>query len=104
MPEENKIRETVEAVKELAKAVPIYQDAIQPAAKEVGEALLIVGKTIRAALSPLKGLVWGYEQIEDFVSNKVAEKLKNVPPEHIITPKANVAGPTIEALKYTGHE
>lgn len=43
------------------------------------------------------------KKIKDFVNTKVAEKLKNTNPEDIITPKANVAGPLLESLKYTGH-
>lgn len=55
-------------------------------------------------LAPVSALVWGYEQIKEFVSIKVTERLKNVPPENIVTPKPNVAGPALEALRYTGHE
>jgi hypothetical protein len=61
-------------------------------------------KTVHIALAPISALVWGYEQIKEFVSTKVAEKLKGVPPECIVTPKPNVAGPALESLKYTGHE
>ncbi len=88
----------------LAEAVPLYQDALQPAAKEIGTALQTVAKTIHIALAPISVLVWGYDQIKDFISKRVAEKLKDVPPENIVTPKANVAGPALESLRYTGHE
>lgn len=104
MPEENKIRDVVDAVTGVAKAVPVYQDVIQPAAQEVGKALQTVAKTVHVALAPVSALVWGYDQIKDFVSSKVAERLKNVPPENIVTPKPNIAGPALESLRYTGHE
>lgn len=104
MSEESKIRDTAEALKGLAEAVPIYQDAIQPAAKEVGIALQTVVKTIHIALAPISVMVWGYEQIKDFVSTTLAEKLKNVPRENISTPSPHVAGPALEALKFTGFE
>lgn len=104
MPEENKIRDVVDAVTGVAKAVPVYQDVVQPAAQEVGKALQTVAKTVHVALAPVSALVWGYDQIKDFVSSKVAERLKNVPPENIVTPKPNVAGPALESLRYTGHE
>lgn len=104
MSDDNKIRDTAEAVKGIVEAVPVYQDVIQPAAKEVGTALQTVAKTIHIVLAPISALVWGYEQIKDFVSTKVAEKLKDVPPENIAPPKPNVAGPALESLKYTGHE
>jgi hypothetical protein len=104
MAEENKIRDAADAVKGLAEVVPVYQDALQPAAKEVGTALQTVAKTVHIALAPVAALVWGYDKICDFVSTKVAEKLKDVPPKNIQTPKPNIAGPTLEALRYTGHE
>lgn len=104
MGDDNKVKETVEAVTGLVQAIPIYQDLAQPAVKQVGKALETVGKAINVALAPVGALVWGYEKCQDFISTKVADRLKNVPPEDIITPKPNVAGPAIEALRYTGHE
>lgn len=104
MSEENKIRDVVDAVTGVAKAVPVYQDAIQPAVQEIGKALQTVAKTVHVALAPVSALVWGYDQVKEFVSTKVADRLKNVPPENIVTPKPNVAGPALESLRYTGHE
>ena len=104
MSEEDKIRDVVDAVTGVAKAVPVYQDVIQPAAQEVGKALQTIAKTVHVALAPVSALVWGYDQVKEFVSTKVAERLKNVPPENIVTPKPNVAGPALESLRYTGHE
>jgi hypothetical protein len=102
--EENKVRDVVDAVTGVAKAIPVYQDIAQPAAQEVGKALQTVAKTVHIALAPVSALVWGYDQIKDFVSSKVADRLKNVPPENIVSPKPNVAGPALESLRYTGHE
>lgn len=104
MRDDNETADTINAVAELAKVVPIYQDAVQPAARQIGKALETVAKTVHVALAPVSALVWGYDQIKDFVSTKMAERLNNVPPQNIITPKPNVAGPALEALRYTGHE
>jgi hypothetical protein len=104
MADENKIRDVVDAVTGVAKEVPVYQDVVQPAAQEIGRALQTVAKTVHIALAPVSALVWGYDQIKEFVSNKVSERLRNVPPEDIVTPKPNVAGPALESLRYTGHE
>ena len=95
---------TIEAVAGLVKSIPIYQDALQPAAIEVGKALGTLAKTIHVALAPVSALVWGYDQVKEFISTRVAEKLKNIPTEQICTPNPMVAGPALEALKYTGHE
>jgi hypothetical protein len=98
------VGETAKAVAELAKSVPIYQDAIQPAAKEAGKSLHLVTRAVNAALTPVEGLVWGVEKIRDFVRERVAAKLDNVPPEEVQQPKPHVAVPAIEALRYTGAE
>ncbi|PWK82131.1 DUF4393 domain-containing protein [Fulvimonas soli] len=98
------IGETAKAVAELAKSVPIYQDAIQPAAKEAGKSLHLVTRAVNAALTPVEGLVWGVERIRDFVRERVAAKLENVPPEEVQQPKPHIAVPAIEALRYTGAE
>lgn len=104
MTDESKIRDVIDAVTGVAKAVPVYQDVLQPAAQEFGQALQTVAKSVHVALAPISALVWGYDQIKDFVSTKVAELLRNVPPESVVSPKPNVAGPALEALRYTGHE
>ncbi|WP_439865657.1 DUF4393 domain-containing protein [Pseudomonas syringae] len=100
----NVVKGTIEAATGLVKAVPIYEDAIQPVAKQVGKSLEIVGKAVNAALMPIQGLVWGAETIQAFLKDTLSQKLKDVPPEDIVPPRPNIAGPAIESLRYTGHE
>lgn len=102
--ESGKVTEIVKVVGELVEKVPIYQDAVQPAAKEVGKGLQIVARAVNAALTPVEGLIWGVEQIRDFVRERVSKKLENVPPEDIQQPKPHVGVPAIDALRYTGSE
>lgn len=104
MADGGEMKNTVEAVKGILDAIPIYQDVVQPAAREVGKSLQTIAKTVHIALTPVSALVWGYEQIQDFVSKKVSEKLRNTPPSDIKSPNPNLAGPALEALKYTGHD
>jgi len=107
MEEESKdssIKSTIEAATALVKAVPIYNDALQPGARQVGKSLETVGKAVNMALAPLKVLVWGYDLIEEWLTKRVNEKLKGVPQENIITPSPQVAGPTIEALRYVAND
>lgn len=101
---DNKVKETIEAVTGLVKAVPVYEDALQPVAKQLGKSLETVGRAVNVALLPLKGLVWSFEEIEKFFTPKLIHNLKDVPLEDIVPPKINVAGPAIEALRFTGHE
>lgn len=101
---DSNVRDVADAVKGIVEAVPIYQDTIQPAAREVGVALQTVAKTIHIALAPIRVLVWGYEQIGEYVTARLAEKLKDKPADEIVTPPPNVAGPAIEALRFAGQE
>lgn len=101
---ETNLEKTVGAVTELVKAVPIYQDAVQPAAKEIGAALGTVAKVVNVALAPISAFIWGYDKIKEFIETKVSEKLKNVPTENIITPPINIAGPAIEAMRFTAED
>ena len=104
MGDENKIRDAADAIKGIVEAVPIYQDAVQPAAKEVATALQTLAKTIHVVLSPLKGLVWGYERIMAHLETALAEKFKHIPKDRIITPNPTVAVPLLQSLLYTAQE
>jgi hypothetical protein len=104
MGNENKIRDAADAVKGIVEAVPIYQDAVQPAVKEIGTALQTVAKSIHIVLAPISGLVWGYERITAYLDTTLSERLKRVPPERLITPSPVVAVPVLQALLYTAQE
>lgn len=103
MPESN-VKSAIDAATGLVKAIPVYEDAVQPSAKQIGKSLETVTKTVNIVLAPIKALVWGYEQIEGFISTRVAEKLKSIPNSNIVTPPPQVAGPAVEALRYVGHD
>lgn len=81
-----------------------YQDALQPGMKQVGNALETVGKTVNVALAPLSGLIWGYEQIEIWLKDKVSLRLQYVPLDQVQEPDVAIAVPTIEALRYWGEK
>lgn len=96
-PPRTEIMEEIEntSVKEssVAKAVPeLAVRTLSPAADELGKGLVTAAKVVNIALSPLAGVVWGYEKIQGFVENKVAEKLEGVPSENVQTPPAAHCG------------
>jgi hypothetical protein len=98
------ITDAAKAIAAITENVPVYQDAVQPAAKEVGKGLHLVAKAVNAALVPVEAFVWGVDQIREFVHTRVAKKLENVPPDEIQPPKPHIGVPTIDALRYTGSE
>jgi hypothetical protein len=78
----------------------IYKDLLQPAVKELGRNLLDVAKVVSIALSPLKGAIWGYEHIRDWLSVKLTEKLSHISTEKIQSPCMNIAGPILLQLPF----
>ncbi len=97
MTEDSKLNAAVE----LAKVA--YEDAFKPPAKEVGKALGTVGEAVNLVLEPLRLVIWGYDEIKNFVHDKAVEKLekRGVKEEDIITPDPDIAVPSIEALRYS---
>lgn len=79
----------------------VYDDVFQPTAQLIGKSLR---DTVNLLLAPQRAAVWGFDQIENFICEKITKKLERVPREEIVSPSPNIAGPLIEALKYTGSE
>jgi hypothetical protein len=104
MSDNDNVKGAAEAVRGIVEAVPIYQDVVQPAARELGSALQTVAKTLHILLAPVSALVWGYDQIRDHVSEAVSKKLAGVPDDQLRSPEPSVAGPALEALRYAGYQ
>jgi Abortive infection alpha len=94
----------VKAAAELAKQIPVYEDALQPLSKETGKALGTVGRAVNAVLLPVRGLIWSVEQVGEFIESSVSQKLEEVPVENICSPDPSIIVPAFEALRYRGHE
>lgn len=82
-------------------APTFYEDALKPTVQETGKILALIPQTIEAALLPLRQ--WNIEREYKFAETKklLEHKLENVDPEKIVTPKAYVAIPTIQAISYS---
>jgi hypothetical protein len=89
-------------IKELVPA--IYQDLLQPAAREVGQHLVVVARAVGIALAPIELAVWGYNRIRDYLSAAVAVKLARKPPEEIRPPDPIIAGPVIQNMIFAMEE
>lgn len=81
-----------------------YDDILSPGAKEIGKGVHTIAKALNVALSPLDGLVWGFERLKEFLENDVCRKLKEREATEITTPLPSVAVPTLAALAYLGKE
>jgi len=54
-------------------------------------------------LSPVRALLWGWEKIEQLVTEGVEKRFKNIPEERRKTPDPEMAVPLMQALSYTAH-
>lgn len=88
-----------EILSEIKAVTPeIYKDIAKPAAQEVGN---VAGRTVKALLSPIRGMLWGWEKIEEMIEESIQKRLENIPNQHRKTPEPEIAVPAIEALRYT---
>lgn len=76
----------------------IYKDAASPAVSEVGK---VAGRSVKALLSPIRGFLWCWEKIEEYVEKAVQKKLERVPEERLKSPDPEIAVPLIQSLAYT---
>ena len=82
---------------ELAK--DIYQDALRPTLEPLGTT---TGRVVKAALSPVRGLVWTFEKIEEWVVARVTRLLGENP--EVVAPDPRVAAPILLQLSYSMDE
>lgn len=92
-----------ESAKEIlneAKALTpeVYKDIAKPVFQEVGS---VAGRTAKALLSPIRGMLWGWEQIEMFVEENVKKKFEKIPEDRRKSPEPEIAVPLLQALTYT---
>lgn len=79
----------------------IAKNAVEPASKNVGEALgTFTGFFANVVLYPLKCLNAKFEQKAIAFERKMQEKYNNIPQENRTDAPVNILGPVLESLKY----
>lgn len=89
------------AGKTLETAPKLYDDLVQPAAKQLGKTLGLIPRSINAALSPAWNWVIHREYNMAETEKLLSEKLKNVDPNKIVQPEPYVAVPALQAISYS---
>ncbi|WP_368280229.1 DUF4393 domain-containing protein [Enterocloster citroniae] len=98
----NDFDKLADSVGKAIETVPeVYDDGLKLATQESGKVLAIIPQTIKSVLLPLRK--WNIEREYNFKETEklLAQKLENVSPEKIVTPKPYVAIPTIQAISYS---
>jgi hypothetical protein len=71
-------------------AVEVYRDVAKPSAKPVGD---VLGRTVNLFLAPVRAALSGAEVGITTLAAAVRNLLSAVPPERLVAPPANIAGP-----------
>lgn len=98
------VAETARALGITAVVPEVYRDLLQPAAREVGSQLLVVAEAVRIALSPLAAAVWSFDQLSDWLQARLTVHFAKTPPEEIVAPKPEIAGPLLLHLHFLKDE
>ena len=96
--------EALEITKEVAKVVAkdVYNDGVKGTVVQTGEIIeSVVGLFNNVVFYPVKkaNALFKYK-LEDF-KNELEQKLSSIPEEKLVEPDLMIAGPALEALKYT---
>jgi hypothetical protein len=99
MPGQDQTDPTSEFAKELARQLPVkamYDDVASPAAKQTGQILTDIVKTIQLALAPLQFFSAYQDRLRKFIDTSV----RRVAPEQRISPALQILGPVVEGIRY----
>lgn len=110
MPEDDPIKmakESVSLVTEVIKAAGDNPKVVE-AANNLGQTAVTLTKTINNVLVPLAAINFAFDKAREYFSGRfqqdIAEKAEAIPPEHVVEPKASIAGPTLQGLAFTHEE
>lgn len=86
-------------IDKIVKKLPVkqvYDEAVSPAAKQVGALGEDLGKTLRLALAPIQlGAA-----LQDRFSHFIDKSVRNVPKDRRIAPPPQIIGPVLEGIRY----
>lgn len=103
----NVAKESVSLVAEVIKAAG-ENPQVKEAAGNLGQTAVTLTKTINNVLVPLAAINFAFDKARDYFSGRfqqdIAEKTQAIPPEHVVEPKASIAGPTLQGLAFTHEE
>ncbi|MFM5189260.1 DUF4393 domain-containing protein [Aeromonas caviae] len=110
MADEDPVKTVNDGVLIVAEVLKAAGDApqVKEAAGNLGQTAVTLTKTINNVLLPLAAVNFAFDKAKSYFSRKfqqdLAEKTQEIPPEHIVEPKASIAGPTLQGLAFTHEE
>lgn len=110
MSEDNPIKVATDSVSLVTEVIKAAGDSPQvlEAANNLGQTAVTLTKTINNVLVPLAAINFAFDKAREYFSGRfqqdIAEKAESIPPEHVVEPKASIAGPTLQGLAFTHEE
>jgi len=110
MPNDDPLKVAKDGVSLVAKVIKATGDnpQVKEAADNLGRTAVTLTKTINNVLVPLAAINFAFDKARAYFSGKfqqeIEEKAESIPPEHIVEPKASIAGPTLQGLAFTHEE
>lgn len=81
---------------------------VKEAAGNLGQTAVTLTKTINNVLVPLAAINFAFDKARAYFTDKfqqdMAAKARAIPPEHIVEPRASIAGPTLQGLAFAHEE
>ena len=100
-------KDSVSLVTEVIRAAGDSPKVIE-AANNLGQTAVTLTKTINNVLVPLAAINFAFDKAREYFSGRfqedIAKKAEAIPPEHVVEPKASIAGPTLQGLAFTHEE
>ena len=98
---------TISLVGEVLKAAG-DDPKVREAASNLGQTAVTITETINNALLPLAAVNFAFDKARAYFDGKfqqdISEKTAAIPLEHIVEPKASVAGPSLQGLAFAHEE
>lgn len=110
MPDDDPIKIAKDSVSLVGEVIKAAGDNphVKEAASNLGQTAVTLTKTINNVLVPLAAINFAFDKARAYFSGKfqqeIAEKAQAIPPEHVVEPKASIAGPTLQGLAFTHEE
>lgn len=110
MPIDESIKTAKDGISLIGDIIKVAGDNpdIKQAGSNLGKAALTITATINNALLPLAAVNFAFEKARTYFSKKFQEDLLNktsaIPLEHLVEPKASIAGPTLQGLAFAHEE
>lgn len=90
-----------EAMSEDSLKSKAYTDLAHPAAKEVGD---VVGRAVRLALAPVRGLIWSAERAEEYIVEEIQKQIPVDKADQLKTPEPALLAPVVTGIMVAGDD